>query len=293
MPKLIAITGLHGFLGARIRALLEAGGYAVEHLPLDVRRSCDAARQWLSVRQPAALVHTAGIVDVRLCHQQPLQAFQAHVMETGNLLEAVRLECPQMPTFYIATDKSFGEQQDCGLDTPYRPIYPYDASKACEDLLVESYRSTYALPVSLLRFPNFYGEGDIHAERLVPGVCLAAVGDREMVVRTQLNGSYRQYIYVGDAADIVYRSIVDGIEGRSLSKSSHFGPPDIKSVGDVIADVERIMGVKIRVQVLNQPAESSRISLRDENAMNYEYTDWMTGLGRTIAFYQDEARRNP
>jgi nucleoside-diphosphate-sugar epimerase len=292
MRKLIAITGLNGFLGARIRAVLEGDDYAVEHLPLDVRRSCDATREWLRARRPAALVHTAGIVDVRLCHQQPLQAFQAHVAETANLLEAVRLECPQMPTFYIATDKSFGEQQDCGLDTPYRPIYPYDASKACEDLLVESYRSTYGLPIYLLRFPNFYGEGDLHAERLVPGVCLAAVDGREMVVRTQLHGSYRQYIYVGDAADIVRRAISDALEGRSLWKNSHFGPPDIKSVGDVIADVEQIMGVKIRVQVLNQPSESSRISLRDENAMNYGYTDWMTGLAHAIAFYQDAARRN-
>jgi nucleoside-diphosphate-sugar epimerase len=292
MNRLIAMTGIDGFLGRRIRRILESHGYDVENMPLDVRRSCAAARQWLSTRKPAALVHTAGIVDVRLCHQHPLQAFQAHVAETGNLLEAVRLERPHMPTFYIATDKSFGEQQDCGLETAYRPVYPYDASKACEDLLVESYRSTYALPVYLLRFPNFYGEGDVHAERLAPSVCLAAVGDSELVIRTRLDGSYRQYIYVGDAAEIVYRSMADSFDGRSLWKSSHFGPPDIKSVGDVIGDVERIMGVKIRVSVLNQPSESSKISLRDENPLHYGYTDWDVGLRRTIDYYRSGAHRD-
>jgi dTDP-D-glucose 4,6-dehydratase len=191
-----------------------------------------------------------------------------------------------MPTIYVATDKSFGEQQDCGIETPYRPIYPYDASKACEDLLVESYRSTYGLPAHLLRFPNFYGEGDLHAERLIPSVCLAAVNETELVVRTRLDGSYRQYIYVGDAADIVCRTTAMSLAGEPVWKNSHFGPSDIKSVGDVIADVERIMGAAIAVRVLNQASESSRISLRDENGLDYRYTGWTTGLGRTIAAYR-------
>ena len=286
MTRTIALTGSGGFLGRRVCAALEAQGFSARNIPHDIRRSSDAVRAWLSDHRPEALVHTAGIVDVRLCHQHPLQAYQAHVMETGNLLEAVRLECPHMPTIYVATDKSFGEQHDCGLETPYRPVFPYDASKACEDLLVESYRATYGLPVQLLRFPNFYGEGDLHAERLIPSVCLAAVNETELVVRTRLDGSYRQYIYVGDAADIVCRAIAASLAGEPVWKNSHFGPPDIKSVGDVIADVERIMGTALAVRVLNQASESSRISLRDENGLGYRYTDWTTGLGRTIAAYR-------
>jgi nucleoside-diphosphate-sugar epimerase len=289
MNRLIAITGPGGFLGRRVCAALRAEGFSVESVPRDIRRSSDAVRAWLSQHRPEALIHTAGIVDVRLCHQHPLQAYQAHVMETGNLLEAVRLECPHMPTTYVATDKSFGEQQDCGIETPYRPIYPYDASKACEDLLVESYRATYGLPVHLVRFPNFYGEGDLHAERLIPSVCLAAVNDTELVVRTRLDGSYRQYIYVGDAADVVCRTTAMSLSGEPIWKNSHFGPPDIKSVGDVIADVERVMGTRIKVRVLNQTSESSRISLRDENGLDYRYTDWTAGLGRTIAAYHAQA----
>jgi nucleoside-diphosphate-sugar epimerase len=286
MAGLIAITGSGGFLGRRVCMALKADGFSVMNIPRDLRRSSEAVGAWLAQHRPVAVIHTAGIVDVRLCHQQPLAAFQAHVMETGNLLDAVRRECPHMPTIYVATDKSFGEQQDCGLQTPYRPIYPYDASKACEDLLVESYRATYDLPVHLLRFPNFYGEGDLHAERLIPSVCLAAMNDTELVVRTRLDGSYRQYIYVGDAADIVRRSVALSLAGEPVWKNSHFGPSDIKSVGDVIADVERALGVTIRLRVLNQACESSRISLRDENGLDYRYTDWTTGLGKTLAAYR-------
>jgi CDP-glucose 4,6-dehydratase len=286
MTKLIATTGAAGFLGGHLRARLEGDGCRVENMPLEIRRSGEAARRWLAERRPAALVHLAGIVDVRRCHQHPVEAFQAHVMETGHLLEAVRQERPDMPVVYVATDKSFGEQEDCGLETPYRPIFPYDASKACEDILVESYRATYGLPIRLLRFPNFYGEGDAHAERLVPSVCLAAVTGGELVIRTRLDGSYRQYIYVKDAADIVGLTLAQMSAGAGSPENSHFGPPDIKSVGDVIRDVEAIAGKALKVVALNQPSESSRISLRDQNRLGYAYTDWRVGLRRTFEFYQ-------
>jgi len=283
---LIAMTGAGGFLGRHLTAALGARGFEVENIPRETRRSAEAMRAWLASRRPAALVHTAGIVDVRYCQAHPLEAFQAHVMDTAAMLEAIRHERPELPLAYIATDKSFGEQQDCGLDTPYRPVYPYDASKACEDLLVESYRATYGLKLSLLRFPNFYGEGDVHAERLIPSVCLAALGGHELTIRTRLDGSWRQYIYVKDAADIVRRILVDSLEGRPVAGRSHFGPPAVKSVGDVIADVEAILGTRIRVQVLNQPGESSTITLKDENALGYRYTDWLTGLAATVESYR-------
>ncbi len=107
-------------------------------------------------------------------------------------------------------------------------------------------------------------------------------------MRTRLDGSFRQYIYVGDAADIVRLMLVEGLAGRPVPPKAHFGPPDIKSVGDVIAGVEAIMGIRIAVKVQNQPAESSMISLRDENGLNYAYTPWMEGLRRTVAFYRGE-----
>lgn len=289
MTQLIATTGAPGFLGRHLRARLEGAGYRVENMPLEVRRSPEAARQWLAARGPAAFVHMAGIVDVRYCHQHPAEAFQAHVTETGHVLEAVRLECPALPVVYVATDKSFGEQDDCGLETAYRPIFPYDASKACEDILVDSYRSTYALPIRLLRFPNFYGEGDAHAERLIPSVCLAAVTGDELVIRTRLDGSYRQYIYVRDAADIVALTLEQMLAGTASWPNSHFGPPDIKSVGDVIRDVEAIAGRSLNVVALNQPSESSRISLRDQNPLGYAYTGWRVGLERTFDFYRGQA----
>jgi nucleoside-diphosphate-sugar epimerase len=285
--KVIAATGISGFLGTHINAVLEESGYTVQSISRDLRRSPGAVEQFLAARKPAAVIHLAGIVDVRRCREHPLEAFQAHVMETANLLEAVRTAAPETPFVYIATDKSFGEQESCGLTTPYQSGFPYETSKACEDFLVDSYRTTYGLPVCLLRFPNFFGEGDRHLERLVPSICEASAKDKEVVIRTRLDGTTRQYIYVRDAAQIVVRCTLASIAKEPVWPANHFGPPHIKTVGDVIRDVETVTGRRLNVKVLNLPGEVSRLSLRDENSLNYEYTDWLPALDRTARWYRD------
>jgi nucleoside-diphosphate-sugar epimerase len=285
--KVIASTGISGFLGTHVGAVLDEGQHIVEGISRDLRRSVSGLQQFLAAHKPEAIIHLAGIVDVRRCREHPIEAFQAHVMETANLLEAMRAVSPEIPFIYIATDKSFGEQEACSLTTPYRPSFPYDSSKACEDLLVESYRKTYGLRVCLLRFPNFFGEGDLHLERLVPSICEASARQKELVIRTCLDGSTRQYIYVRDAARIVAQCTLASIAREPVWPANHFGPPYVKTVGDVIRDVETVTGRSLNVKVLNLPGEVSRLSLADDNFLKYAYTDWLPALDRTARWYYE------
>jgi nucleoside-diphosphate-sugar epimerase len=286
--KVIAATGIAGFLGTHVRAALEENQFIIECISRDLRRSLPDLRQFLATHQPAAIIHLAGIVDVRRCREHPLEAFQSHVMETANLLEAIRIAAPKTPFIYIATDKSFGEQESCGLTTPYQPGFPYESSKACEDLLVESYRKTYGIRACLLRFPNFFGEGDRHLERLVPSICEASAKQKELVIRTCLDGSTRQYIYVRDAARIVARCTLASIANEPVWPANHFGPPHVKTVGDVIRDVETVTGRRLNVKALSLPGEVSRLSISNENFLNYQYTDWLPALDRTARWYQHQ-----
>jgi CDP-glucose 4,6-dehydratase len=283
----IAATGISGFLGTHIKAALAE--HTIESISRELRNSPADLQAFLATRKPAAIIHLAGIVDVRRCREHPLEAFQSHVMETANLLEAIRITAPETPFIYIATDKSFGEQELCGLQTPYQAGFPYETSKACEDFLVESYRRTYGLRFCLLRFPNFFGEGDRHMERLVPTICEAAAKQTELVIRTRLDGTTRQYIYVRDAAEIVARYTLASIARDPVWPANHFGPPHVKTVGDVIRDVETVTGKRMNVKVLNLPGEVSRLSLLDENSLQYAYTDWLPALERTARWYQESA----
>lgn len=287
----ILTTGLGGFLGSHVQTVLRANRFEVENLPRDLRQTSQALQQRLSECRPRAIIHMAGIVDVRYCRQFPLEAFQAHVWDTARLLEAARSSCPGTPFIYVATDKSFGQQESCGLSAHYQSGFPYETSKAAEDLLVESYAITYGLPITLLRFPNLFGEGDRHVERLIPSICLASVQKSELVVRTQLEGTVRQYLYVRDAAAIVVQTLQALERGENVWPKNHFGPPNLKTVGDVVRDVERITGESLKVDELNQPGEVSRLSLADENFLHYPYTDWLTALGQTVDWYKDPHNR--
>lgn len=286
---LICATGLGGFLGGHVQSVLSARHENIENIPRSIRQSVQNLKQYLMERSPKAIVHMAGIVDVRYCRQFPLEAFQAHVSDTACLLEATRCSCPETEFIYIATDKSFGEQEFCGLSAPYQPVFPYEASKAAEDLLVESYASTYGLPITMLRFPNLFGEGDRHVERLIPSICLAAVRNSELVIRTQLEGSVRQYLYVRDAAAIVLQTLLARQRGENVWPKNHFGPPDLKTVGNVVRDIEEITGQRLKTVELNEPGEISRLSLKDENSLQYGYTPWVTALAQTVKWYRDSS----
>lgn len=284
---LILTTGLGGFLGSHVQSILHAHHCRVENLRRELRQPGQPLKPYLVECRPRAIIHMAGIVDVRYCRQFPLEAFEAHVLDTARLLEAMRCSCPETPFIYVATDKSFGEQESCGLSAHYEPRFPYEASKAAEDLLVESYSSTYGLPITMLRFPNFFGEGDRHIERLIPSICLASAQKSELVVRTQLEGTIRQYIYVQDAAAIIVRVLQAREHGENVWPKNHFGPDNLKTVGDVVRDIERITGQSMKIVELNEPGEISRLSLKDENCLRYPYTPWLTALGRTVQWYQD------
>jgi nucleoside-diphosphate-sugar epimerase len=110
-----------------------------------------------------------------------------------------------------------------------------------------------------------------------------------------LEGTIRQYLYVRDAAAIVVRSLEARERGEILWPKNHFGPENLKTVGDVIRDVERITGQSLKIVELNEPGEISRLSLKDENCLRYPYTPWSSALGETVQWYQnfDQDRKAP
>src|SRR5205823_1391597 len=84
-------------------------------------------------------------------------------------------------------------------EAPLLGRHPYDASKACADILASTYYQTYRLPVCVTRCGNFYGGGDLNWNRIVPGTIRSVLRGERPVLRS--DGSYvRDYFYVKDGA---------------------------------------------------------------------------------------------
>lgn len=145
--------------------------------------------------------HLAAQTIVTIANRNPVSTFESNIRGTWSLLEACR-RSPGIEQVVIASsDKAYGDQDSLPYneDLPLKGIYPYDVSKACSDLLAQSYAKTSGLPAVITRCGNFFGGGDLNWNRIVPGTIRSALRRQRPVVRS--DGQYiRDYFYIEDGA---------------------------------------------------------------------------------------------
>lgn len=153
------------------------------------------------------IYHFASQPIVRKAAYSPINTYIINVMGTANILEVVRLMKSTMnkeiPTLIQSTDKVYGNQE-----IPYKESNLfnskdiYSASKACQDLMAQSYAYTYDLPIVITRPCNCYGEYDFNWSRIIPSLAMSCFDKTEKNEPLILNkDSYhhvREYIYVKD-----------------------------------------------------------------------------------------------
>ncbi len=151
--------------------------------------------------------HLAAQVEVGLAKKDPYGTWESNIRGTYTLLELFRKNKKQIKSIIIASsDKAYGEY---GLNKmpydekyPLKPIFPYDTSKACADMIAKTYASKlFNLPIIITRFSNIYGPGQLNFTALIPGLIKSCIFNRRFKMRG--NGeSIRDYIYINDIVDI-------------------------------------------------------------------------------------------
>jgi GDP-4-dehydro-6-deoxy-D-mannose reductase len=109
--------------------------------------------------RPDIVFHLAGATSVASSWQHPEHSFQVNALGTLHLLEALR-SAERAPVVVVATSAEiYGavpvNQQPIVEDVPMRPISPYAASKAAQDLIAAQYHRGFSIPTVRLRlFPH-------------------------------------------------------------------------------------------------------------------------------------------
>jgi CDP-glucose 4,6-dehydratase len=129
---------------------------------------------------PEVVFHLAAQPLVRRSYADPLGTFATNVMGTAHVLEAIRKTSTVRAAVCITTDKCYQNQE---WVWPYRerdPLGgydPYSASKACAEMVVAAYRSSFFpadrlnehhVAVATTRAGNVIGGGDWSEDRLIP-----------------------------------------------------------------------------------------------------------------------------
>lgn len=243
--------------------------------------------------------HLAAQTIVGTASRSVLSTFEANIKGTWNVLEACRA-LPQLVKRVVvaSSDKAYGEHAKLPYseDAPLVGRFPYDASKACAELLCASYAASFKLPVVTTRCGNLYGGGDLNYSRIVPGTIRSALLGERPVVRS--NGKFvRDYFYVEDAAGaylhLAEQMLVQDLHGEAFN----FGTNEPKNVLEMVALVLRAAGrPELEPVVLNQASnEIERQFLdctkaRTKLGWTPRYT-MQEALARTVAWYREHEAR--
>jgi CDP-glucose 4,6-dehydratase len=238
--------------------------------------------------------HLAAQTIVGIANRNPVSTFETNVRGTWSLLEACR-RSPRVEQVVVASsDKAYGaqEQLPCEESAPLAGRHPYDVSKACADMIAQSYAASYGLPVVVTRCGNFFGGGDLNFNRLIPGTIRSVLRGRRPVIRSD-GSPIRDYFYVEDGA-AAYMLLAERLAspGGLGGEAFNFSNEQPIAVLDLVRRLLARMGSGLEPELRNQArGEISRQYLSAAKARQRlgwkPQFDLDAGLDRTIAWYRE------
>ena len=321
--KSVLITGVRGFLGSHLSERLLAERATVYGLTRDLeppsyfewqglgervqvlQADCAdfaAVRQAVQDSGAQYVVHLAAQAAVTAANEAPFAALEDNVRGTYCVLEAAREayaggQGRVQGVITASSYNAYGKQptlpwvEDMGLFGQY----PYDASKACGDILTRMYAHTYGLPAAVTRCANLYGPGDLTLSRIVPhAICSVLRGQSPVILS---DGSpVRDYLYVDDAVD-AYLTLARQVGKPDVrGEAFNFGTCAPVSVLELCREVIAAAGrddVEPDVRTDGRQ-ETDRQYLSCEKARSV--LGWQAqvpraaGLAQTVAWYREQFR---
>ncbi|MBL7206050.1 MAG: GDP-mannose 4,6-dehydratase [Candidatus Aenigmarchaeota archaeon] len=315
--KNVFLTGANGFLGSNIaKTLVENKANVIvllrDNLPQSVLNYTGTYNKlravlWgditnyklveriLNEYEIDTCIHVAAQAIVTTANTNPTSTFESNIKGTWTILEACRNAKNIESVVVASSDKTYGDQEKLPYteESTLNACYPYDASKACTDILCRTYFKTYELPVAVTRCANIYGGGDLNFSRIVPDTIRLVLQGKPPVIRSD-GTPVRDFVYVGDIVN-AYLTLAQSIGKEGVNgEAFNFGSNSPISVLDLAKKIIDISGKEIvpDVQGKSKPnAEIDKQYLSIEKAK--KILGWEPkfsleeGLKKTIAWYDE------
>lgn len=268
-------------------------------------RDAEKLHQSMMDCQPDFVFHLAAQPLVRESYTIPAETFDVNVVGTANVLDGIRMLEKSCIGVMITTDKVY-ENNETGQSYKESDRLggydPYSASKACAELVIDSYRKSFFNPkdyekhqksVASARAGNVIGGGDWATDRLIPDVVKALSKNEPIVVRNPQAVRPWQHVleplhgYLTLGTKMVKNPI-------KYADSFNFGPQpeDTLTVKEITEMAQKIWGSGyIEYPILeNQPHEAGFLSLdisKAKNILNWQ-PKWNAkqALEKTLEWYK-------
>jgi CDP-glucose 4,6-dehydratase len=293
--KSIAITGATGLLGSHLSNYYLSLGYNVFVLLKDEHSRTELSKNvnkvygsinnktdidfFIEKSRPDYFIHLAAQTQAYDSIKYPYNTFYTNVVGTLNVLESLREYKGCKSIIVASSDKAYGEltNDEYFEDHILNGVYPYDASKSITDIICNSYRNTYSMPVVTTRACNIYGTGDNNIQRLVPGIVKA---HQENALFTIRNGGkdIREYINVKDVVlayskILTYAETVNNIPSFNISSGERYSTLEVFNIvkdaigKEVKYEIIESDGFEIKKQFMNSSLLQEKTGWKPENTM--------------------------
>lgn len=103
--------------------------------------------------KPVKIFNMASHANVKICFDTPIAVFDNNAKLMHNLLEAIRLECPDTVLEQCSTSELYGNPITVPMteEHPLNPTNPYAASKLAQEALCWAYHKTWKLKIVITR----------------------------------------------------------------------------------------------------------------------------------------------
>jgi dTDP-glucose 4,6-dehydratase len=264
----------------------------------------------LREHRPSALINFAAETHVDRSIEGPRAFLDTNVVGTFELLTAAlaywrELDVPARDAFrflQVSTDEVYGSLGADGKfteTTPYDPHSPYSASKAASDHFVRAYRDTYGLPTIVTNCSNNYGPHQF-PEKLIPLMILNALEGKKLPVYGD-GQNIRDWLFVEDHARALSLALDAGKPGETYNVGGDCERTNLQVVEAICRTVDLL-----RPGLPHAPCQSLLTFVPDRPGHDRRYAidtakvrrelgwqpreDFESGLGRTVAWYLENAR---
>ena len=210
----------------------------IESITGDVRDKEKLQQEIISF-QPDFIFHLAAQAVVRRSYEIPAETFEINAIGTANLLEAVIHLQKKCTIVVITTDKVYKNKEQ---DKPYKEknrlggYDPYSASKACAELVTDSFRRSFFnikniarhnKALATARAGNVIGGGDWNKDRIIPDIINNLSSGRPIPVRNPAAIRPWQHVLEPLSGYLTLGALLDdtnNYQEKKLSAAYNFGP---------------------------------------------------------------------
>ena len=187
----------------------------------------------LKIVMPNRIFHLAAYANVRKCFDTPIAVINNNIMGTANLLEAVRLVCPEAILQMCSSSEVYGNPETFPMteDHPLKPVNPYSVSKLAQEALAYAYFKSWGLKIIITRMFAYINprRGDLFASAFAKQIVDIENGKKPVLTHGNLD-SIRTLIDVRDAMETYWIAC----ERCEYGVAYNIGGKDIMSVGEFL-----------------------------------------------------------